>query len=461
MDVTRWYHSLDDATAKGIRQLIESAEDNRVDKDPWLSLVKSYHLFLDRGFSNWNELPEELQEHIFTNLLTIKERIQLCATSKKFRRFCERMAHKVDVFRENRHQLRAHRTHVSALAWCPTGTRFATASWDGTAAVWDARTGELLLRLEGHRLEADASVDENNYVMTIDWERDADGSRIATGGTAPGSSRCIVWNANTGEVLHRLTGHTGTVSLVRWSFNAPHLLTMSEDNTVAVWDADTGRRDLVLRGHRRRVTCAEWAPAADRILTASHDATAMVWDATFGTVLQTFQMERALWFAKWSPDGARALFGDESGKVSVWNAVTGQRDLEMFPENALAPCWAVGGSWSPDGTLVAAAFFPSDFSVHPYNAGAVMVWNASTGRVVFRMRAKTDDVTFSPEGANLLMVTRSNGAMMVDLSGAGSAAHSDAKPVDLGFDATDGQWSPDGTRIVLGNQYGMVKVWHK
>ena len=43
-----------------------------------------------------------------------------------------------------------HTSGVYSVSWSPDGSRIASASGDGTVRVWSARTGDELLRLEGH-----------------------------------------------------------------------------------------------------------------------------------------------------------------------------------------------------------------------------------------------------------------------------------------------------------------------
>jgi WD40 repeat protein len=77
-----------------------------------------------------------------------------------------------------------HTSAVSGGAWSPDGTHLLTTSWDNTARIWDATTGQPHLTL---------------------------------------------------------TGHTSPVTGGAWSPDGTHLLTTSWDNTARIWDAATGR----------------------------------------------------------------------------------------------------------------------------------------------------------------------------------------------------------------------------
>src|SRR5262249_60322877 len=65
------------------------------------------------------------------------------------------------------------------VCWSPDGTHLATVCKDGTAKVWDARDGRLLLNLHGHR----------SAVTAVSWS--PEGNRLATAG-ADGTG--LVWD---------------------------------------------------------------------------------------------------------------------------------------------------------------------------------------------------------------------------------------------------------------------------
>jgi hypothetical protein len=110
-------------------------------------------------------------------------------------------------------------------------------------------------------------------------------ARIVTGSN-DGTAR--VWDARTGTPLLDLKGHTNFVTSVSFSPDAARIVTGSGDGTAKVWDARTGTPLLDLKGHTNVVTSVSFSSdprAPRRIVTGSHDGTAKVWDARTGTPL--------------------------------------------------------------------------------------------------------------------------------------------------------------------------------
>ncbi len=125
-----------------------------------------------------------------------------------------------------------HERYVWRALWNPAEDRIVTGSGDGTVRVWDAATGEELLKIEGHR----------GWVTQVAWG--TAGERILSAGV---DGMAYVWDAVTGAQLFTLASeaeqpaaHLGGVRQAKWNANADRILTSGEDKTVRLWRLPEG-----------------------------------------------------------------------------------------------------------------------------------------------------------------------------------------------------------------------------
>jgi WD40 repeat protein len=127
-----------------------------------------------------------------------------------------------------------------SVAYSPDGKRLATGSGQGDVKVWDGRTGQEMLTLKGQHSDA---------VLSVAFS--PDGKRLASGGSYDNTkeARTVqlkIWDAQTGQELHALKGHTARVMSVAFSPDGKRLASASEDKTVKVWDVQTGQETFTL-----------------------------------------------------------------------------------------------------------------------------------------------------------------------------------------------------------------------
>ena len=79
-----------------------------------------------------------------------------------------------------------HTVGVASAAISPDGSRILTGSWDNTARLWDAATGQVLFTITGHKHDVNAVAFS------------PDGTMFLTGGW-DGTVR--LWNTATGEEI--------------------------------------------------------------------------------------------------------------------------------------------------------------------------------------------------------------------------------------------------------------------
>jgi WD40 repeat protein len=87
-----------------------------------------------------------------------------------------------------------------------------------------------------------------------------------------------VWDARTGKPLTEPLTHQGEVVAAAFSPDGARVVTASTDGTARVWDAHTGKPLTEPLAHQGEVVAAAFSPDGTRVVTASGDKTARVWE---------------------------------------------------------------------------------------------------------------------------------------------------------------------------------------
>eukprot|EP00741_Cyanophora_paradoxa_P005080 tig00000851_g4922.t1 len=278
-----------------------------------------------------------------------------------------------------------HNSQVNAVAWTPDGKRIVSGSKDKSVRVWDAETGEKLLQLQGH-------TDEVTSVAVL-----ADGKRIVSGSI---DKSVRVWDAETGAELLQLQGHTSTVTSVAVSADGKRIVSGSHDNSVRVWDAETGETVLQLQGEgpTDRVSSVALSPDGKRIVSGSHDNSVWVLNAETGEESKLVQLQRKsgrdlFSSVAMSADGKWIVSGSHDNSVRVWNTETGAKLVELQGHKRWITSVAVSAGV---GALTGARRRGAQDGKRIVSGSgnkAVRVWDAVTGETVLLLRGHTDAVT--------------------------------------------------------------------
>ncbi|MEU7477492.1 hypothetical protein AB0A63_15995 [Lentzea sp. NPDC042327] len=196
--------------------------------------------------------------------------------------------HRMDA---ERHLL-GHTGAVEAVAWSPDGTRLATGAVDGVLRVWDAVTGEEVLRLHVHQ----------HAVRAIAWSHRGD--RLATV-SADGVER--TWKIGS-EPDYRWFSAREPVRALAWNplgleLSVGMSANLHDDRAPSRWTSEVSRRDIRFIQYPAPEALA-WTPDGEQLAVGASRGDVLVYDKNFRMVTQlTGQADPAL-DVHWSADGS-------------------------------------------------------------------------------------------------------------------------------------------------------------
>ncbi|EMD32072.1 hypothetical protein CERSUDRAFT_99771 [Gelatoporia subvermispora B] len=272
-------------------------------------------------------------------------------------------------------------TAIRSVAFSPDATYIVSGSDNGTLRLWDARTGDEILKpLNGHTSGV------TSVVFSLDGARIISGSKDRT---------VRLWDASTGNpILRPLEGHSSGVNSVAISPTGGYVISGSADRTICVWDVENGNTVVRLIGHTGSVTSLAFSPDGTRIASGSDDGTVRLWNTWTGEgILGPLEGHiGGITSVVFSPDGTRVISGSRDRTIRLWDTNTGNPILRPLKGHS-------GGinsvAISPQGCHV----------VSGSEDRTIRLWDASTGDVILGpLEGHTDTiwtVAFSPDGIHI------------------------------------------------------------
>jgi WD40 repeat protein len=196
---------------------------------------------------------------------------------------------------------------VVAAALDPTGQVFAVATRSGklsAAFILSARAGRVIRRLPEKGIRSFAFSPDGKLLSSGSYDHTA-----------------RIWNADTGQLLHVLP-HNGYVYSESFSADGRSLITSSQDGGAYVWDVASGQREFLLVDANGAVNDAAFSPDGSEIATASADRLARLYYGQNGRLLAPLAGHGdSVTSIGFDPSGGTVVTGSSDGSARLWDAL--------------------------------------------------------------------------------------------------------------------------------------------
>jgi RNA polymerase sigma factor (sigma-70 family) len=332
-----------------------------------------------------------------------------------------------------------HGDAVGGVAFSPDGTLIASAAWsfEPSIRLWEAATGRQRLRIQ--------AFGENNGGM-LSLAYSPDGKTIATGGWMGRNLGLVdIWDATTGERLHRGTTKQGGILSVAFSPDGKLLASGDYDKSVRLWDVATRKEIRTCHGHLGAVYSVTFSPDGKTLSSAGEDEAIRLWSVADGKQSAVLKgHEKTVLTVAFSGDGKTLASGGRDGKIRLWELATQKvrRQLEGHTSDVAAV------AFSRDGRSLASAG----------RDRLLLWWDVATGKEVRRFSREEMDfssLTFSPDGKRLVAGGFNSGLCVWDVA-TGKEAHPFESPKGW---VTALRYLPDGATLASGGWDGTIRLW--
>nr|KAF6309169.1 notchless-like protein 1 [Pipistrellus kuhlii] len=334
--------------------------------------------------------------------------------------------------------LEGHSEAVISVAFSPTGKYLASGSGDTTILLWDPGTGKQVGRtLAGH----------SKWITGLSWEplHVNPECRYVASSSKDGSVR--VWDTASGRCERILTGHTQSVTCLRWGGDGL-LYSASQDRTVKVWRAHDGVLCRTLQGHGHWVNTMALSTDYALRTGAFEPAEASVNPQDLQGSLQELK-ERALnrYNAVRGQGPERLVSGSDDFTLFLWSPAEDKKPLARMTGHQALINQVL---FSPDSRLVASASFDK----------SIKLWDGRTGKYLASLRghvAAVYQIAWSAD-SRLLVSGSSDSTLKVWDVKAQKLATDLPGHADEVY-AVD--WSPDGQRVASGGKDKCLRIWRR
>jgi len=289
----------------------------------------------------------------------------------------------------------------------------------------------------------------------------AEGESATSGAPAPENAAASSSPAPNYKINHIMTGHSGSVSSLKFSPHGTLLASAGTDCAVRLWDPYEGKEkaSAMSDNHAHGLNDLAWAPDGKCIATASDNKNVVVWDVEAQTpVTRLTGHKNYVFCVNFSPCGSRIISGDYEGGIRIW-------DLRMA--SSLREIPRGNGHREP---VTAVQFNPKEDTAAMFVSGSLdgsyRIWDDKymVSRTIYsekNTKSPIGHVRFSPNGKYILVSSLDSTIRLSDYVAEKSPKHYRGHKLErvcsaATFSVTHGK----NQYVVSGSEDGKVHLWH-
>jgi WD40 repeat protein len=258
--------------------------------------------------------------------------------------------------------------------------RIVSGSRGGLLTLWNAETGQLLIRRD--REEYESSI--KSLALS------PNGSLIACGNS---DGNIQLWSAETLQLIRTIYADNLSINSVAWSPDGTRIVSGSSDGHTTIWNASNGEKVRTLGEETEEMGSEEpeegilavaWRPNGQDIESSAANSTTYSWgvDAEpWEELLSTGNSENGVdvMAIAYNSDGSRIVKGESNGDLYSQNPETGNNLIQMVGHTSSV----LSVVWSRDNKLIVSGSADN----------TVRIWNAATGENLAVLEGHTEKVT--------------------------------------------------------------------
>ena len=313
-----------------------------------------------------------------------------------------------------------HDSWITSIAYSPDGKYIVSGSWDETARVWNAKTGEEICRVIHDGIPIVVAFSPNRKY-------------IATGAN---DKILRISDAATCAELTRME-HEHTVTAISFSPDSKYIASAAIANTVHVWETATGI-EVSRQMHPGKDNTIDYSPNGLYVVSGTINGEILVWDPFTGKTF--YNMKHNGTVKAISPDGKLIVSSGTSGTARVWVALTGE-EITQLENRAFF-------KFSPDGNIFLSGSSDGIITIFDISKNFTKIDDFNIGESISR-------IVFSQSG-KYFATTHGNRTVRVwDI-----ASKREISRITHDNNVTDASFSPDEKYIASGSEDSTVRIWN-